>query len=124
VTGVQTCALPIWVLEKTVKAGACAQVTDALNEIYYVVKTAESEKQCNELMGKRVVLTGTVEQRAGDPAYYLNVKASELYQPKLPAKPAEATPQAPLPPAAGTEAPKVEAPKAAQPPIPATPENK
>jgi hypothetical protein len=119
------------VLEKTVKAGACAQATDALNDTYYVVKTAESEKMCNELMGKRVVLTGVVEQRAGDPAYYLNLKAAEPYQPKLPPKPAEAaSPSAPLPPApaTGTEAPKTgetlksgETPKAAEAPKAETP---
>jgi hypothetical protein len=108
------------VLEKTVKAGACVQVTDALNETYYVVKTAESEKLCNELLGKRVVLTGVVEERAGDPAYYLNLKAAEPYQPKLPPKPAEAAgTSAPLPPppATGTEAPKTgEAPKSGETP--------
>ena len=105
------------VLEKTVKPGACAQITDALKEIYYVVKNDEAEKACAELMGKRVVLTGVVEQRQGDAAYFLSLRKAEPYQPKLPEAPqpgdSPSSPSLPLPPhgkntppAPGVEAPK------------------
>ena len=97
------------VLEKTVKPGACAQITDALNEIYYVIKTEEAEKACVELMGKRVVLTGGVEQRQGDPAYFLNLHKAERYQPKLPEAPqpgeSPSAPSLPLPPPTKTTPP-------------------
>ena len=51
------------VLEKTVKPGACAQITDALSEIYYVVKSDEAEKAIEKYVGKneKVEISGTVE---------------------------------------------------------------
>ncbi|MBI3830834.1 MAG: hypothetical protein HY291_15040 [Planctomycetes bacterium] len=91
------------VLEKTARTDACAQITDALNEIYYVAKGDAAEKMCADLLGKRVVLTGTVEQHAGDTAYYLVLKKAEAYQAKLPAAPktpdGKAETSMPLPPA-------------------------
>lgn len=97
------------VLEKTARTDACAQITDALNEIYYVAKGDAAEKMCAELMGKRVVLTGTVEQHAGDTAYYLVLKKAEAYQAKLPAAPkttdGKSETSMPLPPAGPTPLP-------------------
>lgn len=85
------------VLEKTVKPGACAQITDALAEVYYINKTDEAEKLVANFVGKneKVVVTGTVEQKENDPAYYLALKAVEPYAPKLPpAPPAAPAPEA------------------------------
>jgi hypothetical protein len=78
----------IGVLEKTVKSGASAQITDALNEIYYINKSDDADKLVAEFAGKniKVVITGTVESREGDPAYFLNLKTLETYKPKMPAK--------------------------------------
>lgn len=72
------------VLEKTVKPGACAQIKDALNEWYYVIKTEESEKLIAPFVGKnkRVVIVGITEQREGDPAYYFSLKSAEEFVPK------------------------------------------
>lgn len=89
------------VLEKTGKEGACAQITDALNDIYYVVRTPEAQKLCEPLMGQRVMLTGVVEQKQGDTSYFLNLKSASPYQPKLPpGKPETTAPSVPLPPPA------------------------
>ncbi len=96
------------VLEKTTKAGACAQITDALAEIYYISKTDESEKAIAEYVGKnvKVVISGTVEAKEGDPSYFFALKTVEKYAPKLPpapekkaeAKPPENKPAPTLPP--------------------------
>jgi hypothetical protein len=77
------------VLEKTAKPGACAQITDALADVYYVSKTEEAEKAVAKYVGKneRVVLSGTVEQKEGDPAFFLNLKAVEPYAAKMPPAP-------------------------------------
>ena len=86
-------------LEKTMKPGACAQITDALAEIYYINKTDEAEKLVASFIGKneKVVITGTVEQREGDPTYYFVLKSVEAYAPKLPPAPAQAQAPAPTP---------------------------
>ena len=100
------------VLEKTVREGACAQITDALNEIYYVLKTPDSEKLCGQYLGQRVLLTGSVEPRGAEGAYFLNVKKAEPWQPKQPgAKTDDASSgtSVPLPP---PPPPPVPAPKA------------
>ena len=84
-------------LEKTNKAGACAQITDALAEVYYINKTDENEKAVAKYLGKneKVVLTGTVESKEGDPSYFFALKSVEQYAPKMPpAPPAPATPPA------------------------------
>ena len=93
-------------LEKTVKSGACAQITDALAELYYVNKTDEAEKLVAPFVGKneKVVITGTVEQKEGDPAYYFTLKSVEAYAPKLPPAPAPA-PTAPANPATPAPSP-------------------
>ncbi len=70
------------VLEKTARPNACAQITDALNDIYYVVKTVASEKSCAPLIGRRVVLSGTVEERGEARVYFLTLKRAEAYRPK------------------------------------------
>jgi hypothetical protein len=77
------------VLEKTAKAGACAQITDALSDVYYVTKTDQAEKAVADYVGKnvKVVVTGTAENREGDPANYLVLKAVEPYTPKMPPAP-------------------------------------
>jgi hypothetical protein len=84
-----------------VKAGACAQITDALAEIYYINKTDEAEKAIANFVGKneRVVISGTVETKEGDTAYFFNLKSAEPYTPKLPPAPAPAA--APAAPDAG-----------------------
>ncbi len=76
------------VLEKTVKPGACAQIKDALNEWYFVIKTEESEKLIAPFVGKnkRVIIVGTMEQREGDPAYYFSLKSAEEFVPPPPKK--------------------------------------
>ena len=82
------------VLEKTVKPGACAQITDALSDVYYIAKTDESEKAVAAFVGKtqKVVITGTVESKEGDAALFFNLKSAEAYTPKMPpAAPAPAT---------------------------------
>ncbi|MCW8129049.1 MAG: hypothetical protein KIS92_01575 [Planctomycetota bacterium] len=75
------------VLEKTARPDACAQIKDALNETYYISKSEPAEKMIAELMGKRVLITGIVEQHPGDPAYYFVLKKAEPYAAKLPAAP-------------------------------------
>lgn len=79
-------------LEKTVKAGASAQITDALNETYYITKSEEAEKMIAEYVGKnvKVVVTGTVDSKEGDPAFYFTLKSVEPYVVKLPPAPAPA----------------------------------
>jgi FKBP-type peptidyl-prolyl cis-trans isomerase len=78
------------VLEKTNKPGACAQITDAVSDTYYVVKSDEAEKLVADFVGKniRVTITGTVEEKKDDPAFYFNLKAVEKYELKLPPAPA------------------------------------
>lgn len=82
-------------LETTAKAGAAAQITDALKEIYYVVKTPEAEKACAGMIGRKVVLVGVVEQRTGDADYFFKLRTVEQLKPKgeQPAK--EGEPDAP-----------------------------
>jgi len=77
------------VLEKTAKPNAIAQITDALKETYYIAKSENAEKLCKDLMGKRVVVTGTVEQRPGDHDFILIVTKAEEYTPQLPTAPPE-----------------------------------
>ncbi|MFH0938113.1 MAG: hypothetical protein V1899_02360 [Planctomycetota bacterium] len=81
------------ILEKTVKPSACAQITDALSEIYYIVKTDASEKLITDYVGKniKIVIIGAVETKEGDPAYFFNLKSLEKYEPKLPPAPSPAT---------------------------------
>ncbi|MGD0090736.1 MAG: Ig domain-containing protein [Planctomycetota bacterium] len=76
-------------LEKTTHPGACAQITDALADVYYIVKSDEAEKAVAKYAGKteKVVVAGTVETKEGDPAYFLNLKSVEPYAPKLPPPP-------------------------------------
>ena len=76
-------------LEKTVKPDACAQITDALNEMYYVAKTDATEKMVAEFLGKnqKVVVTGTVESKPNESVPFINAKTVEAYAPKLPAAP-------------------------------------
>ena len=88
------------ILEKTSKGGACAQITDALSEIYYINKTDDAEKAIEKFVGKneRVLISGTVESKEGDPSYFFALKSVEPYTPKLPpAPPAVAAPAAPAP---------------------------
>ncbi|MCZ7647534.1 MAG: hypothetical protein M5U26_20140 [Planctomycetota bacterium] len=110
-------------LEKTAKPGACAQLTDALNETYYVLKTTESENLCAPLYGQKVLLTGIVEKRVGDADYFLNLKAAEAYRPesdqeKPPARPNPGNtaplPPPPTPPADPGEAKKTATPEQAK----------
>ena len=71
----------IWgVLEKTAQPGACAQMTDTLGDTYYVERTEDAEKAVAPYVGKnvRVVITGTVEKKEGDPARYFALKAVAL----------------------------------------------
>lgn len=85
------------ILEKTTKAGACAQITDALSDVYYITKTDESEKAVANFVGKnqKVVITGTVEAKEGDLSLFFNLKGAEAYTPKMPpAPPAPAAPPA------------------------------
>src|SRR5947207_3099301 len=88
-------------LEKTDKAEACAQIKDALNELYYVTKSDAAEKMVANFVGKsqRVVLTGTVENKSNESVPYINLKTVEPYAPKLPPAPPPPAPP-PLPPAA------------------------
>ena len=76
-------------LEKTVQAGACAQITDALGDKYFIVKTDQAEKDTANYVGKAgpVVIAGTVETREGAPALYFNLKSVEPYTPKMPSPP-------------------------------------
>ncbi|MCK6473663.1 MAG: hypothetical protein L6R28_18210 [Planctomycetes bacterium] len=84
-------------LETTAKAGATAQITDAMKEIYYVVKTPEAEKACAGMIGRKVALVGIVEQRTGDADYFFKLRTVEELKPKgeQPAKDGE--PDAPAP---------------------------
>ena len=92
------------VLESTTRAGTCAQITDALKEVYYVLKTPDAEKMCKEWLGKKVVVTGHVEQRPNDSTYYINATTIELSQSKqaVNTKPVEPSKESssPLPPPA------------------------
>ncbi|MCY3022883.1 MAG: hypothetical protein NTW87_28215 [Planctomycetota bacterium] len=82
-------------LEKTAKPEACAQITDALADVYYIKKTDEAEKAVAKYLGKneKVVITGTVEAKEGDAAPFFNLKLVEPYVPKMP--PAPPPPPAP-----------------------------
>jgi hypothetical protein len=64
------------VLEKTVRPGACAQIRDALQETYYILKNEETEKKIAPYVGRNatVVITGTAETREGDPSQYFALK--------------------------------------------------
>ena len=88
-------------LEKTEKAEACAQIKDALNELYYVTKSDAAEKMVANFVGKsqRVVVTGTVESKPNESVPYINLKTVEPYNPKLPPAPPPPPPP-PAPPAA------------------------
>jgi hypothetical protein len=103
------------VLEKTAKPGACAQITDALSDVYYINKTDEAEKAVASFVGKtqKVVITGTVETKEGDASLFFNLKSAEAYTPKMP--PAPPAPATAAPAAAPAPAPetKADAPKPA-----------
>ena len=71
-------------LEHTAKVGACAQMTDALKETYYVLNTPEAQKACADLFGKKALLTGVVEQRVGDQDYYIKLIKLEPWEPTAP----------------------------------------
>lgn len=77
------------VLEKTAKGDACAQLTDALNEIYYVSKSDAAEKMIAEYVGKnvKVQLTGTIENKPNEPYGYINLKEVAPFVAKLPPAP-------------------------------------
>jgi len=83
-------------LEKTAKPDACAQITDALNEMYYVAKTDATEKMVANFVGKnqKVVVTGTIETKPNESVPFINVKGVEAYAPKMP--PAPPPPAAPV----------------------------
>jgi hypothetical protein len=74
------------ILEKTVKPNACAQITDALNDVYYISKTDEAEKAVANFVGKniKVVVIGSVDAKEGNPTNYLSLKSVEPYAPKTP----------------------------------------
>ncbi len=76
-------------LEKTVKPDACAQITDALNEMYYVVKTDAAEKMVANYVGKnqKVVVTGAIETRPNETVPFVTVTAVEVFNPKMPPAP-------------------------------------
>jgi len=67
------------VLEQTTRHGACAQLTDALGETYYIVKTDETEKMIAPYVGKNrpVKVVGTAENRDGEIHIYFNAKRVE-----------------------------------------------
>jgi len=99
-------------LEKTAKPDSSAQITDALNDIYYLEKNDATEKLVAGFIGKnqKVVVTGTVESKPNDTHFFINVKAVEAFTPKLP--PAPPPPPPPPPPAAEKkDEPKPEAKK-------------
>src|SRR5690349_87069 len=81
------------ILEKTARPNACAQITDALNDVYYITKSDEAEKAVANFVGKnvKVVITGTVEAKEGDPANYFNLKSVEPYAPKSAGSPEKST---------------------------------
>lgn len=87
------------VLEKTAKPGACAQITDALSDVYYINKTDEAEKAIANFVGKtqKVVITGTVETKEGDASLYFNLKTAEAYTPKMPPAPPAPAAATPVP---------------------------
>ena len=93
------------ILEKTDKPEASAQITDALNEIYYVSKSDATEKMIADYIGKnqRVVVTGTIETKPNTQLQYISAKLVEAYAPKLPP-----APPPPPPPPAVTTPPAVE----------------
>ncbi len=78
------------VIEKTTKEGACCQVRDALKDLYYVEASDEVAKDCNNMLGKKAVVTGTVEKKGED--YFVAAKkvtdapVIKAPLPELPAK--------------------------------------
>ncbi|MCX7805139.1 MAG: hypothetical protein N3A38_08115 [Planctomycetota bacterium] len=60
------------VLEKTTKEGACCQIRDALKDLYFVEASGDVAKICNEMLGRKVVVTGVVEKKGED--YFVAAK--------------------------------------------------
>ena len=71
------------VLEKTVRPGACAQIADALSEIYYIDRTDRAAQLVAPFVGKNIklVITGVVEKHEGDNAYYFALKTVKRLEP-------------------------------------------
>ena len=71
------------VLEKTARPDACAQITDVLDETYYVNKSDATERMIAKFLGRNipVVVTGTVENKPGTQGLYFNLKSVEQYTP-------------------------------------------
>lgn len=92
-------------LEKTARPGACAQITDALKETYFLSHSAEAQKACADLFGRKVLVTGVVDVRPGTEDYYFTVAkivpldGSPVPVSRPPAAPPAGDATAPLPPA-------------------------
>jgi len=76
-------------LEKTAKPDACAQIVDALNELYYLEKADATEKMIAGFIGKnqKVVVTGTIAAKPNESIPFISVKSVEAYTPKMPPAP-------------------------------------
>jgi hypothetical protein len=72
------------ILEKTTRAGASAQITDTLNETYYITKSDVTDKLIADFVGKniRVVITGVAERKEGDTSWYFNLKTVQKNEAK------------------------------------------
>lgn len=87
------------VLEPTAHPDACAQLTDALRDTYYIPRTPEAERLCKQALGRRVLLVGTVEERPGDAALYFWLKELRVLEPPPAAPPRTAPPASAVAPA-------------------------
>ena len=71
------------ILEKTARPDACAQITDALDDTYYVAKSVAAEKLIAAFVGRNtvVVVTGTVAHKPGGLGVTLELKSVEKFVP-------------------------------------------
>lgn len=74
------------ILEKTAHENACAQIADALGDVYYIMRTPEAVESCKAWYGKTVVLIGIVERQVNSTILLFRLKTVQAWTPKPPPK--------------------------------------
>jgi FKBP-type peptidyl-prolyl cis-trans isomerase FklB len=79
-------------LEKTDRPGACAQLTDAASDVYYITQTGAAAALLAPFIDNKIkaALTGEVKTQEGAPPLrFLEVKKAEKYESKMPPPPTQ-----------------------------------
>ena len=73
------------ILEKTARPDACAQIIDALDDIYYIAKSDAAEKMIAAFVGRNivVVVTGNAAGKPAAQGLMLELKSVAKYVPAV-----------------------------------------